>query len=102
MNGALTFIYVLTLVCREKFGKMSSEEEAIVEKHYDRLEKALDDGRLILAGPCSDGEFGIVVFRARSEKEAEKFVEDDPAVKAGLMKAELHAFRISLMGKRQS
>jgi len=99
MSDAFTFIYVVTLVFREKFGKMSSEEEAIVEKHYARLKKALDDGKLILAGPCSDGAFGIVVFRARSERDAKKFMEDDPAVKGGLMKAELYPFRVSLMAE---
>ncbi|MCJ7718784.1 hypothetical protein MUO69_02505 [Candidatus Bathyarchaeota archaeon] len=38
-----------------KFGKMSSEEEAVLSEHFERLKKALADGMLILAGPCVDG-----------------------------------------------
>ena len=66
MSGMSTFIYVVKLVKSEMLEKMSSEEEAVVEDHFNRLGKALAEGKLILAGPCLDGEFGIVVFRAQS------------------------------------
>ena len=46
--------------------------------HFERLQKALAKDKLILAGPCLDGEFGIVVFRAQSREEAEEFVKNDP------------------------
>ena len=94
-----TFIYVLE-ACRPDFiSSTTPEEEEILEIHFEYLKKNLDEGILILAGPCLDGEFGIVIFRAESEKEAEAFMNTDPAVKKGLMTAELHHFRISLMEK---
>ena len=40
--------------------------------------------------------FGIVVFGARDRQEAEGFMKNDPAVKKGIMTAELHKFRIAL------
>ena len=99
MSVMPTFIYVVKLVKSEMLEKMSSEEEAVVEDHFNRLRKALAEGKLILAGPCLDGEFGIVVFRAQSGEEAEKFMKNDPAVKKGIMTAELHPFRVSLIEK---
>lgn len=78
---------------------MSSEEEAIVEDHFERLKRALAEGKLILAGPCLDGEFGVVVFRAQSKEKAKEFMNNDPAVKKGIMTAELHPFHVSLIEK---
>lgn len=99
MNTLSTFIYVVRLVNSEMFETMSSEEEAVIEDHFDRLKQALAEGRLILAGPCLDGKFGIVVFRAQSGEEAEEFMKNDPAVKKGIMTAELHPFRVSFIEK---
>ena len=94
-----TFIYVLKACQPDLISNTTPEEEEILETHFEYLKKNLDEGILILAGPCLDREFGIVIFRAESEKEAETFMNNDPAVKGGLMTAELHQFRISLMGK---
>ena len=99
MSETRTFIYILKLVKPELFERMSQEEKAIVDVHFKRLNKALDVGKLILAGPCLDGEFGIVVFRAQSREVAEEFMKDDPAVKEGIMTAELHPFHVSLIEK---
>ncbi len=41
--------------------------------------------------------FGVVIFSAESQSEAERIMNDDPAVKAGLMTAELHPFCVSLV-----
>jgi regulator of protease activity HflC (stomatin/prohibitin superfamily) len=40
--------------------------------------------------------FGIVVFHADSQERAGAIVEGDPAVKYGVMRAELFAYRVSL------
>ncbi len=98
-SEASTFIYILRLVRREAFMHMSSEEDKIVDEHFEHLKRGLAEGRLILAGPCLDGEFGVVVFRAASREKAEEYMRNDPAVKKGIMIAELHPFRVSLMEK---
>jgi uncharacterized protein YciI len=72
-----------------------------MRRHFAYLKQALDDGRLVLAGPATDGHFpGIVVFEAADEDEAQAFVEGDPSVQAGVMLAELHPFRVSLLRGR--
>jgi uncharacterized protein YciI len=93
------FVYVLKLVRRESFGRMSSQEEAVVDEHFEYLKKALVEGKLTLAGQCVDGEFGLVIFRAESEKQADEFMKNDPAVKKGAMTAEMHPFIIALTEK---
>jgi uncharacterized protein YciI len=91
-----TYVYLLRPVWAGLARAPSQDEERVLEAHFDRLKEALADRRLILAGPCLDGAFGIVVFRASSEMEAAAFMEGDPAVREGLMTATLHPFRVSL------
>ena len=96
MSKESAFIYVLKLV-KGELHEFSPTEETVIEEHFDRLKKALAEGKLVLAGPCNDRAFGIVVFKAQSREEAEKFMKEDPAVKRGLMTAELHPFHVSLV-----
>jgi uncharacterized protein YciI len=97
MTTELTFIYLLRLVNPESFGKMSPREEAVVDEHFEYLKKALAKGKLFLAGRCVNGEFGIVILYAEDERQAHEFMKNDPAVKKGVMTAELHPFRIALI-----
>jgi uncharacterized protein YciI len=99
VSQTLTFAYVLRLVRKEDFGKFSQEDELILDEHFDYLKKGLAEKKVVLAGPCLDGEFGLVIFRALSNGDAENFMRNDPAIKKGVMTGELHSFRVSLMEK---
>lgn len=92
-----TFIYLLRPKRPNLVDDASPEEESRLSEHAEYLQRALEEGKLILAGPCVDGEFGVVVFRAASEEAAEAFMLSDPAIRHGLMTAELHAYRVSLI-----
>jgi uncharacterized protein YciI len=72
------------------------EETGIMDRHFERLKRLFEEGTVHMAGPALDGEFGIVVFEAEDEGTAVSIMNDDPAVVAGVMTAELHPFRISL------
>ncbi|REE90630.1 hypothetical protein A8990_106135 [Paenibacillus taihuensis] len=39
--------------------------------------------------PLDETTFGIVIFKATGEREARQFMQQDPAVAEGVMKAEL-------------
>ena len=73
-----------------------------MDEHFAYLQGLRADGRLVLAGPCMDGAFGIVILRTSSPddglglEEARVMMAMDPAVSAGVMQAELHPFKISL------
>jgi uncharacterized protein YciI len=78
------------------------EEAAIVSRHFDYLSALADRAVVVLAGrtlTADERSFGIVIFRADSDDDARSIVEDDPAVKAGVMRAELYPCRIALMSR---
>ena len=51
-----------------------------------------DEGKLVLAGPFMDDQDwrGIYIFDVKTVEEAQKLVETDPAIKAGVFEVELH------------
>ncbi len=100
MADLCTFIYLLKPIRPDLMGNASPEEDSVLSSHFEYLQRALDDGKLVLAGPCEDAAFGIVLFKAPTEQEAAEFMSNDPAVKGKLMTAALHPFRISLVEKR--
>lgn len=91
------FIYLIRPTRPGFFEGTTPEEDAILSKHYEHLRQQTEAGVVMLAGPCLDETFGIVVFRAASPQEAEAFMNSDPAVQARVMFAELHPFRVSLI-----
>jgi uncharacterized protein YciI len=94
------YIY-LTHPLREGFFEdPTAEEKALLAAHFNYLDSALQEGQVVLAGPCQDRTFGLVVFHARDEDSANKFMMNDPVVKNNVMMAELHPFKISLPGTK--
>ena len=76
------------------------KDNKIVAVHFNRLKKLKEDGILILAGRTlndDEKQFGIVIYEASSEKEAKSIATEDPAVKQGIMTAEVYPYRIALI-----
>ena len=83
-------------------GPTVAEVEA-TQAHFAYLQAARDAGVVLGAGrtlTADEGTFGIVVFRAPDATAAREFMEHDPAVQAGVMRAELFPFRIALWAAR--
>jgi uncharacterized protein YciI len=97
------FIYVLHLVPRLHLdANWTKDDNAVLKRHFARFQEAIKSGQLILAGRTQepgDKTFGIAIFEATDEAAARMFMENDPAVAAGLMTAELHPFTIALERK---
>lgn len=96
MREMHTYIYANRVVRPGSGLEPTPEEARVFSVHYDYLKGKLEDGELILAGPCLDEAYGIVIFRAESDEAAKRFMDEDPAIRNGLMTAEVHRFRISL------
>lgn len=75
---------------------MTPAEEAVMDEHFAYLQSLQARGSLRLAGPCLDGAFGIVLLIVDSAEEAQGMMEADPAVRSGIVQAEIHPFKISL------
>jgi hypothetical protein len=73
--------------------KLHSEHKLVVAGPFAVVNEMTENGKIAVAGPfpLSDpGELrGVTIFRVGAE-EAAKLVHDDPTVKAGLLKTEIH------------
>jgi uncharacterized protein YciI len=65
----------------------------VMKQHHAFVQQMTDQGNLAVAGPFPLSDHrelrGIAIFRVGAEQTA-KLTQDDPAVKAGLLKAEIH------------
>jgi uncharacterized protein YciI len=69
-----------------------------VQKHFAKLEQLQKDGKLIFAGRTLIREStGMVVLEVETEAEAHQIMDDDDAVKLGIMAAELLPFQTALI-----
>ena len=79
----------------------TEEDIQIAERHFAYLKGATEAGTVLLAGRSLDGQGpAVVIFEVDSEEEARRFMENDPFVSSGLMRANLHPFRAALMRGR--
>jgi uncharacterized protein YciI len=90
------FIYLIHPMRDEFFEDPTEQEENILQEHYDYLSAGAASGKVILAGPCMDNTFGIVIFKAENELEANAFMMADPSIQKNVMMAELHPLKISI------
>ncbi len=91
------FIYLIHPLRHEFFESPTPFEDEAMEAHFQYLKQATQAGKVLLAGPCLDETFGLVVLRAENEAEARQFMLGDPAVSSNVMIAELHPMKVSLM-----
>lgn len=87
---------------RENFAEtMTDEEGAVWQEHFERYQRLLDEGKLILAGPTlGTVNTGIFIFEAPDEDAARQIMNDDPVIAGGYAIGELRPFRVSLMKGR--
>jgi uncharacterized protein YciI len=81
----------------------TEDEQRIVGEHFEYLSGLLQRGSLVLAGrtlTTDERTFGLAIFHAPNEQEARAIVDADPAVRAGVMRAELFPYRIALLHGR--
>ncbi|MBE0691160.1 MAG: hypothetical protein IH587_13655 [Anaerolineae bacterium] len=76
------------------------DEVRIVGEHFNHLQAQIEAGVAILLGRTQNDDastFGIVIFNADDEDSARVIMDSDPAVKYGVMTAELFPYRIALI-----
>ncbi|OZM56213.1 hypothetical protein CIB95_12360 [Lottiidibacillus patelloidae] len=95
------YIYQLKVIPRlQEEANWTKKDSNIVTEHFKRLQILTEEKIVILAGrTLSIGEegFGIVIFEAESDDEAQLIMENDPAIKKGIMTAKLYPYRVALM-----
>ena len=94
------FLYKLTLIPELlEESNWTDKENNIVSEHFHALQLLLKNDTLIMAGRTLNNDpsaFGIVVIQVPSEDEAEALMNNDPAVREGIMTAELFPYSVAL------
>jgi uncharacterized protein len=87
-------MYVLAIL---KTGPAKIENKAATDSlfkgHMNNIERLVKEGKIIVAGPLKKNDKtyrGIFILNAASIEEAQKLVDSDPAVKAGIFDAEFY------------
>lgn len=72
--------------------EQTEETKKIQEGHMANISRMAATGKLLIAGPFTDGGDlrGMFIFRVATLEEARALAEQDPAVKAGRLKFEWH------------
>lgn len=95
------WIYFLHAPREDFAATMTAEEQAIWGVHFERLQRLLDEGTLIMAGPTlGPVNTGIAVIEAPDEDAARRLMEEDPAIASGVVRGELRPFRVALLRGR--
>ena len=67
-----------------------------LDQHRAYWKGLLGEGRIAAAGPLGDGS-GLALIRAKNQKEADRLVAADPAVKALILRAVARPYAADLM-----
>lgn len=86
---------------RENFiNTMTDTESEIMSFHFEYLKQKLKEGKLVMAGPVTTGDFGVSIIETETEEEALDIMNNDPAVLAGIMNPTIYPYRVSLLRGR--
>ncbi|PWK07016.1 YciI family protein [Tumebacillus permanentifrigoris] len=100
MDNLQEFVYLFKPKRDNFFESMTPEEMAAMGQHVEYSNRLFSEGKIVLGGACTNGAFGIIVFRAESPEAAQEIFDNDPAVVAGVVDAELHPYRVALLQGR--
>jgi uncharacterized protein YciI len=87
-----------------EFFKKTQEPDGkqMVEKHFKKLQALTQQGVCLFSGHTlvtDESGFGIIVVRVSSEAEAQKIIDDDDLVKAGLVRGTIFPFEVVTAAK---
>jgi uncharacterized protein YciI len=76
----------------------TDEEASILSDHFNYLTSLTRLGVVLVFGRTQNNDpstFGIAIFRAESEDAARSIMDNDPAVKKGIMQAKLFPYKVA-------
>lgn len=95
------WIYFLHAPRDDFAATMTDEEKAVWGEHFERFQRLLAEGTVILVGPTLGSiNTGVAIFEAPDEEAARQIMDDDPVLVAGMARGELRPFRVSLLRGR--
>jgi len=97
------FIYQLKLAPRyRKEANWTEQARQIISTHFNYLKENCDAGNVLLAGRTNlsiedENNAGLCIFKVESADAARSFMDNDPAVKNGVMTAQLFPFSLAML-----
>ena len=91
-NGMKSYIFVMLRTGPNDANYKGKERDQMFAGHMANILRLADMGKLILAGPFDKNDRtyrGIFIFNVSTVDEAQKLVETDPTVKAGILVADV-------------
>lgn len=85
-------------------GGPTETESAVLSRHAAYIQDLAGRGVVELAGrtqTADESTFGLVIFRAESEEAAHRIMQDDPAVRDGVMTASLFPYRVAFRSAKR-
>ncbi len=90
------YAVILKPVRQNFVATITADETLEAERHFAYFAELQERGKLKYAGRCDDGYIGIGILEAGSEQEVERIMQDDPAVRAGVMSIAIKQWRTAL------
>ena len=95
------WIYFLHAPRDDFAATMTEQERQVWGVHFERLQRLLAEGTLILAGPTLGSvNTGIAIVEAEDEAAARRLMDEDPAIASGIARGELRPFSVALLRGR--
>ncbi|MFH2048539.1 MAG: SRPBCC domain-containing protein [bacterium] len=76
---------------------MTENEARIMGEHFVYLQDLIAKKKVLLAGPCFDPVFGLIILQTVSEEEAIEIMKSEPSVVQGVHTYEISPMTASLM-----
>lgn len=76
---------------------MTADEQRIISEHFEYLKDLVEQKKVLMAGPCFDPVFGLIILRVDSREEAVAIMNNEPSVKQGVHTYDLNEMKVSLM-----
>lgn len=75
---------------------ITEAEQRLMDEHFRYFQEQFAAGKILLYGPvmATQGAFGLAILEVDSERDAQRFGESDPSVRAGLNRFEFHPMRV--------
>jgi uncharacterized protein YciI len=80
---------------------MTDEEEKIMDRHFKYLTDLVAQKKVLMAGPCFNPVFGLIILQVESEEEAMELMKNEPTVVNGLHTYEMNPMRVALMAENK-
>ncbi len=90
--GMKNYVFVILKTGPNDAAVKGKERTEAFAGHMSNMGRLADEGKLAVAGPFGKNDRnyrGLFIFNVATIEEAQKLVETDPAVKAGILVAEL-------------